>query len=133
MQVMPSTLSGGVLISVEYDSTGLGWCRIYDNQVLGWIVDETGAGEPQPQIIGQLPPMLAPDTAPVISPQWAVFTSPAVMIPDLWRGSFSDFLDLLATNNGAWRPIGKRLGHSVTLFNEFDVWARRNPDLVLSD
>jgi hypothetical protein len=39
-----------------------------------------------------------------------VFTNPAILIPDLWRGNFSDFLDLLATNNGAMRPIGDRQG-----------------------
>jgi hypothetical protein len=38
-----------------------------DNPILGWTVDETGAVEAAPQIVGQLP-LVAPDTAPVISP-----------------------------------------------------------------
>jgi hypothetical protein len=39
----------------------------------------------------------------------------------------------LSGNNGAQRQLGKRFGISSTLYNAFDDWARRNPDLVLED
>jgi hypothetical protein len=53
-----------------------------------------------------------------------------VLVPDLWRGNVADFLTWLATNNGATRPLGKRLGVSLGLFNGFDAWASANPTLV---
>jgi hypothetical protein len=139
MQVILSTL-GGVLLSVEYDSTGLAWCRLYDNQIVGWEVDDTGAGEPQPQIIGQLP-TLAPDTAPVLSPQWGAIVGPGGVFagypvnppvllpggPGAWRGPFEDFLDWLATNNGAQRRLESRLSISAAAINSFNRWAGLHP------
>ena len=92
----------GVLISIEYDATGLEWARIYDNPILAWIIDDAlEPNSPLPMVIGQLP-LRAPDTTPVISPRWATLENArAVLVPDLWRDNLSDFLTWLATNAGA--------------------------------
>ena len=56
-------------MAIEYAPNGLDWVRLFDSRLDGWMVDETVATEPQPVIIGSLP-ALAPDTAPIVSPQW---------------------------------------------------------------
>jgi len=123
LQVIAGNLAAGVLIAIEYDASGLQWARLYDNRVNGWRVDDAGLIEPAPVIIGALPTP-APDTAPVSSPQWGALAA--------WRGSFADFLDWLATNNGASRRLESRLGISAAAANTFLDWSRRNPDRVLS-
>jgi hypothetical protein len=60
--------------------------------------------EPAPVIIGALPTP-APDTGPVSAPQGGALAA--------WRGSFAEFLDWLATNNGASRRLESRLGISA--------------------
>jgi hypothetical protein len=35
-QVIPSTLAGGVLISINYDASGLAWAALFDNPINGW-------------------------------------------------------------------------------------------------
>jgi hypothetical protein len=74
MQVIPGT---GVLLSVEYSPDGVSWARVYDNQVTGLVCDETDPKEPQPMIIGSLPTP-APDTSPIVSPQWGVLATRGV-------------------------------------------------------
>jgi hypothetical protein len=128
-----------VIVSVEYDASGLQWCRICDHRVSGWVVGATGAN-PQPVTSESLPPP-APDTG-VFCPQWASVASmthawtgpwhdPLVIVPDQWRGSFSAFLDLLS--NGGARRIDARLGCSASAYNTFLLWSHRNPTRVLTD
>jgi len=138
-----------LIISVEYAPDGLSWCRIWDNHCLGWLVDETTAVEAPPayrklpEVTGQHAPVpiilgslaaLAPDTTPVISPQWGKFHAPpaVVFLPDLARMRLSDFLTWLATNNGAHRPIGTMLALSGSLLNGYRVWAGENPALAFA-
>lgn len=129
-QVIPSRLAGGVLIAIDYDPTGLAWCALFDMPISGWTVDETGAAEPVPQLIGSLPPA-APDTSPTQTPQWAVYVHPAVLVPEeLWRGSAGEFFTWLATNGGVVRQLEPHFGASSKLHNAFEAWARDNPDLV---
>ena len=121
---MPSVIAStapGLLISIEYAPNGLDWARLYDNPILGWVVDEAAPADPQPVVIGQLPTPAAA-TAPVISPQWAHFVfvgaePGAVFVPDLWRGATPDFFTWLATNNGAARPLAARFGCDFALQN----------------
>jgi hypothetical protein len=80
-------------------------------------------------LLGSLP-LAATDTAPILSPQWAGFDEPAVVVPDLWRGALDDFFTWLATNNGAARPLQMRFAVSPELHNGFAVWANMHPDLV---
>jgi hypothetical protein len=120
---------GSVIISIDYAANGTDWARLFDSSLIGWCVDETGAAESLPAIIGQLPPVAA-DTGAVMSPQWAQFTDPAVFVPDVWRGNFPDFLTWLATNNGATRPLDARFGVSHSLLNGWSAWAAANPSLV---
>jgi hypothetical protein len=133
---------GIVILSVEYAANGLDWARIYDNYCVGWLVDEnlavpykpdtTGRHAPFPLIIGTLP-VPAPDTAPIISPQWGKYVRGEVFIPDLWRGSLSEFLTGLATNNGARRLLGSRLAAAPEVAKAFHDWGRANPGLLLPD
>src|SRR5215203_3066159 len=83
-----------LLIILKYDATGMEWVDLFDNVLVGWVVDDSGSQssgpapqsfEPAPRAIGSLPP-LAPDTAPVISPQWAVMMPEVVFVPNLYRG-----------------------------------------------
>ena len=142
---------GVVIVSVEYDPTGLSWCRLYDNEVLGWLVDETtvtlpatwdggftplappqvtAQHQPLPIIIGSLAEK-APVTSPIISPQWCLFREPAVVfVPDLTRLTLHDFFTALATNNGANRKLQRRFALSDALHTRFGAWASVNPGLV---
>jgi hypothetical protein len=120
----------GIIISIEYPGEDARWwARLYDNRLQGLIVDETGAAEAKPVIIGQFP-LAATATAPILSPQWASFEDPTVVVPDLLRASLAEFLTWLATNNGAHRPLQARFGLSPNLMNGFAAWANHNPDLV---
>jgi hypothetical protein len=149
-----------IILNVEYASDGLSWARVWDNHCLGWLVDTaavdqppeasigdmitdplaggsgpppqvTGAHRPFPLILGSLA-AAAPETAPVISPQWAKFADPIIFVPDIARLTLGDFLTWLATNNGARRPIGSMLGLSRPLFNGYADWAAQHPDLTFT-
>jgi hypothetical protein len=84
MQAIPGS---GVVVTVEYSPDSVSWARLYDNWVLGWLVDEnmpvpmkpapTVSPEPDPLIVGSFPAP-APDTAPIVSPQWGVLATPGV-------------------------------------------------------
>jgi hypothetical protein len=114
------------LLSIEYDGTALAWCRVYDNPILGWIVDDTGAVAAKPVIVGQLPTVAAAHP-PIVSPQWTkIVGGDSVLVPDLWRGSLPAFFTWLATNNGANRKVGSRLTTDAAL-NAWTIWARDNP------
>ncbi len=137
MLVIPS-VAQDYIISCNYDGTGLEWVDLFDNPVLGWIVDETKIGvgvialaKPAPPIaevpilVGSLPPG-APDTAPVLSPQWA-HVSEGVFVPDMWRGALPDFFTWIATNNGANRLLR---GNFVNARLQLAMrrWSERFPD-----
>jgi hypothetical protein len=116
-----------LLLSMNYDPTGLAFVDLFDNPIIGWVIDETGAVEPLPAIIGALPPA-APDTAPIVSPQWAHLQA-AVFVPDVWRGTLDEFFAWLATNNGATRLVR---GNFVDgkLSNTWRAWAAAHPAQV---
>lgn len=144
---------GVIIVSVEYDPTGLVWCKLYDNEVLGWLVDETtaltpmwegvtapspyapppsvtGQHQPLPIIIGSLAEK-APTTLPILSPQWCLFREPsAVFVPDLTRLTLHEFFTALATNNGANRKLQRRFALSDALHIGFGSWAASNPGMV---
>jgi hypothetical protein len=137
-----------IILSMEYAPDGVSWCRLWDNHALGWLVDEgivalptadaapdpnkpavTGQHAPIPIILGSLAAP-APETPPILSPQWAKYDHPAVFVPDMARLTLHDFLTFLARNNGAARPLGSMIGLSNTLRNGYDVWALDNPTLA---
>lgn len=95
-----------------------------------WAGGAAAFAAPEPIIIGHLPAP-APDTSPILSPQWVEFVDPAVLMPDLWRGNLDDFFYWLATDNGAMRLLEGRFGVSSTAYNTFMRRAERNPGLVL--
>src|SRR5262249_12527439 len=101
-----------------------------DNPVLAWLVDETGAEPPAPSIVGTLPPA-APNTSPVVSPAWTVREGQTFFIPDIARGSLSDMLTFVATNNGAQRKAYCNLADPA-LVAEGRQWAEAHPQLALS-
>jgi hypothetical protein len=120
----------GIIISIEYPGDDAKrWARLYDNRVHGLTVDEAGTTSPKPVIIGGFP-LAATDTAPILSPQWAGFDDPAIIVENLWRGNVSDFFTWLATNNGAHRPLQARFVIDAGLVNGFDTWAGLHPDLT---
>jgi hypothetical protein len=130
MAVIPTT---GTIISIEYPGDDAKrWARLYDNRARALIVDETGATPMKPQIVGGFP-LAATDTAPILSPQWAGFDEPAVVVENLWRGTVSDFFTWLATNNGAHRPLQARFVIEAELVNSFAIWANLHPELVFDD
>jgi hypothetical protein len=78
MAIIPGT---GLIISLEYDPTGLEWVRLYDNLVLGWYVSDTIPEEIVPAVplsgatagrvegpiaepLAGVPPAVAPGIAP---------------------------------------------------------------------
>lgn len=115
MQAIPNTNRSSVIVSIEYLPDRV---VLYDNPALGWLVDETGAEEPTPIVIGQLP---APSGDPVGSPQWAVFTDPAMLVPDRWRRSAADFYSWLSGSDE--RRLEARFAALAGLVNSFDRWA----------
>ena len=121
--------TGDLIISIEYDpSSAHAWCDMWDNEVLGWIIDPSGVAQPLPSVVGSLPPVRT-GADPVKCPQWVHFRGIAVIVPNLWRGHVADFFTWLATGSGAQRQLrGAFLDH-VPL-NSFLAWAARNPTLV---
>ena len=128
-----------ILINCEYNSQiyegaakGLGWVILYDNRVLGWIVDTTTGGKlPIPVIIGSMPPA-APDTGDVKSPLWGVRDEAVLKIPDMWRGSIPEFFTWIATNNGATRKLYADFS-DAGLAADFNNWRIGNPGMGLTE
>lgn len=116
-----------MIISIEYAPDN-SWCNMWDNEVVAWLIDTEGGGEPLPQVIGTLPPEKT-GTDPILSPQWARLRGTAIIVPNLWRGEVADFFDWLSTNNGASRQLkGNFL--DATPLNAFADWANDNPTMV---
>lgn len=103
---MPAVPATGWIITCEYDPTGLAWCIVHDNRLIAWLVDDSGpSGTPvEPKILGTLPGD-APKSGEVLSPSWASLEIDTVFVPNVWRGLAMHFLEWLATNNGANRPL----------------------------
>jgi hypothetical protein len=119
----------GWCISVSYDATGLANASLYDNRILGWVVDDAGVIASVPVILGTMPPA-APATAPVLSPQWAQAGAAGVGVPNAWRGSLTDFFTWLATNHGAARKL-QAFFLNADLARAFAAWRTSNPALAL--
>jgi hypothetical protein len=97
-----------IILSMEYDPTGLEWVKLYDNHCLSWLVSDimsrwytsvTGM-RALSLILGSLA-TYAPNTAPILSPQWGKFADPVVFIPDIARIQYP-------ISSGGWRPITGR-------------------------
>jgi hypothetical protein len=110
-----------VIVSMNYDPTGLAWVALFDNSALGWSVDDLDPSHPVPVMIGSLPPA-APDTAPVLSPQWAVYQAGYIVVPDVIRMLPSDFFEWLRSNNGAVRQVQSQMKY-YDLVNAFGQWS----------
>jgi hypothetical protein len=127
-----------ILINCEYNpfpygesAPGLGWVILYDNRVLGWIIDTAGSNRPIPSIIGSMPPA-APNTGEVRSPLWGVRDEQVMKVPDMWRGSLSEFFTFIATNNGASRKLFADFS-DIGLAQAFNTWVTANPGLGLTE
>jgi hypothetical protein len=118
--------AGDFIISVEYDPTGREWASMWDNEVVGWRLDEEAPqGEPVPVIVGSMVPELSADISPIESPPWLWGRSGAhfLIAPDRWRGTIEEGFEWLARNNGANRELrGKFLREDLAHF--FSVWQR---------
>jgi hypothetical protein len=142
-----------IILSMEYDPTGLAWVRLYDNHALGWLVDEVmGAPIVPLYAAGDVPgfrkpvttgaravsdhprPLAQPAPTPrPSSPQWAKFADPVVFVPDPCGCGLPDFLTWLATNNRAQRVIGSMLGLDRNLLNAYNQWAAKQSCPRFSD
>ena len=130
MQAIPPVVRT-TLISCRYDATGLAYVEMYDNNVLAWLVDETGTALIKPVIVGSMPPPTV-STAPVISPQWAVRETWEFIVPDYVRGAPGELFTFLATNNGAQRGLYANFT-DMGLINDFNAWGRAHPTLWLKE
>jgi hypothetical protein len=117
-----------IIVACNYDPTGLVWCDMFDNHALAWAIDTTGASQPEPVVVGSLPPA-PPDTSPVVSPTWVATVANGAIVADKWRGQLYDLFDWLASNNGATRKLRGNFGYVHTM-NEWAYWAKDNPTKV---
>jgi hypothetical protein len=124
------------IISCNYDPTGLAAVDLFDNPVMGWLIDETQSARSavavppiveMPIITGTMPPA-AEATGAILSPQWAHVVADSVYVPDAWRGRLSDFFTWIATNNGAQRKVRGNFRNS-SLNYALATWAASNPAL----
>ena len=132
MTVAVAPLTGSTLVTCEYNpdavgdaGPGLAWVILHDNPVLAWLVDETGATPVVPVILGSMggaPPV----TDPVRSPAWIVREGNTMFAPDIARGTYNEMFQLLATNNGANRPIYAKFA-DYDLAIAWNQWSRDNP------
>jgi hypothetical protein len=119
-QIVPNA-GRDLIISMNYDATGLVWVELFDNAPLGWAVDDTDISHPEPVVVGSLPPAPA-DTGAIRSPQWAQYTGGFAVVPDLVRLSLPEFFNWLATNNGATRQVRSSM-KSPDLANAYFGWS----------
>lgn len=129
------------IISMEYEPvSGLDWADMWDNVVLGWVVDDLPTAElrpaggpdradPQPIVVGSLPP-LAPDAAGMVaSPQWVSVYKEGVIMPQLWRGNLPGFFEYLSQNNGANRRLRGNFVSDI-IAESWAQWAAQHPEFV---
>jgi hypothetical protein len=115
-----------IVISCNYDATGLAWVDLFDNPPVSWIIDET-SGQGRPVVAGSLPPP-PPATAPVLSPTWAHLHTDSLYVPDMWRGGMMNFFTWLASNNGATRLVRGNF-MSINLASAMETWRQQNPGM----
>jgi hypothetical protein len=127
-------VTGSLLVTCEYDASGLEYVILHDNIVLAWLIDTTGVGPPWPVVVGSFPPA-ATGTAPIISPPWVVREggpSGTFFAPDLARGTALELFNALATNNGAQRKLYANFAET-SLINSWNEWKAANPSLALTE
>jgi hypothetical protein len=130
-QAIPA-VTGSMLLSFEYDPTGLEWAILHDNPVLAWVVDEAGTTNPKPIILGSLPPAAA-DTGEVLSPAFAAREGgPAGtwFIPDMVRGTASELFNFIASNNGADRKLYANFA-DTSLIESWNQWVFNNSQALI--
>jgi hypothetical protein len=134
MLVVPAA-ANDYIVCIEYDATGVIWASLTDYLCLGWQVDDTGANpdQPTPLLINPLPAP-APDTSPVLSPQWARAQGHHIVapVPGAYRGTAYNFLDFIAFNGGAKRRLAGGSFLSATCAAAWSQWAAKNPGSVWS-
>jgi hypothetical protein len=134
MAIPVAAVTGSMLVTCEYDTTGLAWCIMHDNVVLAWMIDDTDdTAPPVPKIVGSMPG--APtDTSPVLSPVWAVREGGPTgifFVPNMLRGTAHELFTFIASNNDAKRQIYTNFAdQSLTL--AWQQWASANPQLALA-
>jgi hypothetical protein len=110
-----------LIVSMNYDPTGEAWVELFDNQPLGWAVDDVDIAHPLPVVVGSLPPVAA-DTAPILSPQWAQYSGGYIVVPDVVRLPPAEFFNWLKSNNGANREVRSSM-KSTDLNQAYRQWS----------
>lgn len=126
------------IISVEYEPvSGLDWADMWDNAVLGWMVDDSPGNslqastptDPQPVVIGSLPPLAPAAVGAVASPQWVSVYKEGVIMPQLWRGNLPGFFEYLSQNHGANRRLRGNFVSDM-IAESWAQWAAQHPEFV---
>jgi hypothetical protein len=122
---------GTLMMSMEYDPSGLVWAMLHDNVAVGWSVDDSNKPVPPVPLSIRPLPLPPPKTDPVLSPTWAVRQGLTWFVPSLWRGSSAaQLFTQIATNNGAQRQLYADFADGA-LLTEWQQWAALNPTLAL--
>jgi hypothetical protein len=119
-QAIPAT-QDTLIITCDYSDH----IQLYDNHVLGWVVDTTSP-------LVDLPVPILAAGLPEVSdngPQWGTYRSNQVIVPNpMWRGTLEEFLDRLTQK-----------GMEVTatfvdpgLNSAWETWATNHPDEVFT-
>ncbi len=121
MLTVPGDPNDVILSCNYYDRDGESFVDLFDNPVLGWLVEEE-TGSSMPVVTGSLPP-----TYPNM-PQWAHIHDDSVYVPDMWRGSVMDFFTWLVTAGEVDAKLRGNFRHP-SLKSAMNNWSQANPDL----
>lgn len=128
-QVISRAKASDYVLLFEYSSNDTR-IAIYEDPVIAWAINDA-TGSETPIIPGGFPPGPATPN-PSTKPLWANLSSATlkpqtlcVIVPNVWRGVFPDFLTWL-TQNYTVRLRGQYLIAPV-LVAQFKEWARQQP------
>jgi hypothetical protein len=130
---------GTIVITCDYDPTGLAWVVLQDHPVLAWMVDETSSGAPAYPILLRSLPATPPDNSPIQSPLWIMMEAGTAFAPSLMtlnrapgktsqyivHGTLHDMFTAMSSNNGASRAIYANF-YSYNLAVAWNHWAQDN-------
>src|SRR4051794_23945341 len=86
MLTLPGDSTQTIVSCNYYESAGSPAVDLFDNPVLGWLVNSV-TGLSSPVILGTKPPAVADP----MSPQWVLQIGGDVYVPDVWRGTPLEF------------------------------------------
>jgi hypothetical protein len=122
MLSIPGDPNDVILSCNYYDQNGETFVDLFDNPVLGWVIDDDNADSSHPVVTGTLPP-----PSPGM-PQWAHIHDDSVYVPDMWRGTVMNFFTWLVTAGEKDMKLRGNFRHP-SLISAMNNWSQSNPDL----